>query len=48
MPGVVTKMTVVRHPVLMFRLCGLRGVVRVLSAKRGIPFLTVLMAVGRI
>ena len=48
MPGVVNKTTVLRHPFLMFRLCGLRGVVRVLLAKRGVPFLTILAAVHRI
>jgi hypothetical protein len=40
MTGVVTKMTVVRHPVLMYRLCGLWGLVEVILS-RGVPFLTV-------
>ncbi len=48
MPGVVTKMTVVTNPVLMYRLCGWKGLWMVLTAKRGVPFLTVLMACGRI
>jgi len=48
MPGVITKATIMRHPVLMYRLCGLKGLFMVVTAKRGVPFLTVLLAVGRI
>ena len=48
MPGTITKMTVLKHPVLMYRLCGLKGIILVVTAKRGVPFLTVLMAAGRI
>jgi hypothetical protein len=43
MPGVVTKMTVIRHPVLLYRLGGFRLMVRVLRAKPGVPFLTIWM-----
>jgi phosphoribosylcarboxyaminoimidazole (NCAIR) mutase len=45
MPGVVTKMTVVRCPVQLYRLGGLRLIVAVLRAKPGVPFLTVWMEV---
>jgi hypothetical protein len=45
MPGVVTKMTIIRHPVLLYRLGGLRLFVAMLRAKPGTPFLTVLMKV---
>jgi len=48
MIGVVTKRTFLRHPIIMLRLCGVRGLWRVLTAKRGVPFLTVLVSVGRI
>jgi hypothetical protein len=48
MPGVVTKMTIIRHPVLMYRLCGLKGIVRVVRAKQGVPFLTIMIELGRV
>jgi hypothetical protein len=45
MPGVVTKMTVLTCPRLLYRLGGLRLIVAVLRAKPGVPFLTVWMSV---
>lgn len=45
MLGVVTKITIVRHPILMYRLCGLRGLWLVVTAKRGVPFLTIMAKV---
>lgn len=48
MPGVITKLTVATNPVLMYRLCGWRGLLLVLTAKQGVPFLTVLVRCGRI
>jgi hypothetical protein len=48
MVGVVTKRTILQHPFLMLKLCGVRGLWRVLTAKRSVPFLTVLVSVGRI
>lgn len=47
MPGVITKSTVIRHPVIMYRLCGLRGLVTVVTAKQGVPFLTVLTEIRK-
>lgn len=41
MPGVVTKMTIIRHPVLLYRLGGLRLILAMLRAKPNTPFLTV-------
>jgi hypothetical protein len=48
MPGLITKKTVIQHPYLMYKLCGVRGIVKVLTAKQGLPFLTVLVALHRI
>lgn len=48
MSGFITKRELVTHPILMFRLCGLCGMWAVLTAERGLPFLTVLSIVGRI
>jgi hypothetical protein len=47
MPGVITKMTVLRAPVALYRLGGLRLIVAVLTAETGTPFLTVWMRVCR-
>jgi hypothetical protein len=47
MPGLVTKMTVVRHPIALYRLGGLRLIVAVLRARPGTPFLTVFTTVCR-
>lgn len=47
MPGVVTKLTVLQYPVLLYRLGGLRLIVAVLRAEPGVPFLTVFTKVTR-
>jgi hypothetical protein len=48
MTGFITKKTIVAHPILVYRLTGWRGLWVVLTAKRGLPFLTVLSLIGRI
>lgn len=40
MPGVITKRTILRHPLLLYRLGGFRLIWAMLLAKPGIPFLT--------
>jgi hypothetical protein len=48
MPGVVNKMTVLRHPYLIWRLGGFRLIIRVLAAKQGVPFLSIAKRLGSI
>jgi hypothetical protein len=47
MPGVVTKMTVLRNPILLYRLGGMRLIVAMLRARRNVPFLTVWMTCNK-
>jgi hypothetical protein len=47
MPGVITKMSVLRAPVALYRLGGLRLIVAVLTARTGTPFLTVWIRLNR-
>ena len=46
MPGVITKTTILRAPVALYRLGGLRLIVAVIRAKSGTPFLTVCIECG--
>ena len=41
MSGVITKLTVFKCPVELYRLGGIRLILAVLLARRGTPFLTI-------
>jgi hypothetical protein len=41
MSGYITKRDLIRHPVLMYRICGLKGLWLVLTAGANVPFLTI-------
>jgi hypothetical protein len=46
MNGFVTKMTVVRHPVLVFRLGGFKLLLACWKAPKGSTFLAILVSTG--
>ncbi len=46
MPGTITKRVLFTHTCQLYRMGGLRLIVAVMTARRGVPFLTVLMTVG--
>ena len=48
MMGFITKKTVFAHPILVYKLAGWRGLWAVIRARKGLTFLGILVAVGRI